>query len=92
MIEGNGIAGAAAVAVGLTVAALLLALVRLIRGPTLADRVVALDLLGTVSIGVIAAYDVLTEQPVLLDVATVLALVAFLGTVALARYIRREPI
>lgn len=77
-------------ALALTVASLFLAFARLVRGPTLPDRVVALDLIGTLSVGFIAAYDVATEQPVLLDAATVVALVAFLGTVAFAHYIQRK--
>ncbi|MBL8796253.1 MAG: cation:proton antiporter [Planctomycetia bacterium] len=70
--------------------ALFLAFFRLVRGPSLPDRVVALDLIGVIAVGVIAAYDILTEQPVLLDAATVVALVAFLGTVAFAHYVERR--
>jgi len=67
--------------------AMLLALVRLVRGPSLADRVVALDLMASLAIGFMAIYAVGTEQPVFLDAAVVLALIAFLGTVAFARFI-----
>ena len=67
-----------------------LALYRLVRGPSLPDRVVAIDLIGTATVGAIAAYDILTEQPVLLDAATVVTLVAFLGTVAFARYVQQR--
>lgn len=62
---------------------------RLLRGPTLPDRVVALDLIGMLAIGMIAAYDIAMDQPVLLDTATVVALVGFLGTVAFARYLEK---
>lgn len=71
-------------------AALFLAFFRLVRGPSLPDRVVALDLIGMLSVGVIAAYDIASEQPVLLDAATVVALVSFLATVAFARYVERR--
>jgi multicomponent Na+:H+ antiporter subunit F len=70
--------------------ALLLTLVRVVRGPSLPDRVVALELSGTVVVGIIAAYGILTAQPVVLDVAIALALVGFLGTVAFARYLERS--
>ena len=70
--------------------ALFLTFVRLVRGPTLPDRVVALDLMGVLAVGMIAAYTVATNQPVLLDPATVLALVGFLGTVAFAGYLERR--
>jgi multicomponent Na+:H+ antiporter subunit F len=82
--------GAILLALAMAGMALFLAFIRLVRGPSLPDRVVALDLIGTVAVGVIAAYDIATEQPVLLDAATVVALVAFLGTVAFARYVERR--
>jgi multicomponent Na+:H+ antiporter subunit F len=78
-------------ALAMTGIGLALAFARLVRGPSLADRVVALDLIGTLAVGMIAAFDIATEQPVLLDAATVVALVAFLGTVAFARYVERRP-
>ena len=77
-------------ALAMVALALFLAFVRLVRGPTLPDRVVALDLMGVLAVGMIAAYAVATDQPVLLDPATVLALVGFLGTVAFARYLERR--
>jgi multicomponent Na+:H+ antiporter subunit F len=71
------------VAVGLVV-------IRLVRGPTVADRVVALDVLSAVSIGFIATYTVATGAAALLDAALVVALVAFVATVAFARFIERR--
>lgn len=82
--------GSVLFALAMTGVAILLAFFRLVRGPSLLDRVVCLDLIGTLSVGMIAAYDIATEQPVLLDAATVVALVAFLGTVAFARYVERK--
>ena len=70
--------------------ALGLAFTRLVRGPTLADRVVALDLIAVLSVGFIAMYALDNDQPVFLDAGIVLALVAFLGTVAFARYLERR--
>ncbi|MEM7112922.1 MAG: cation:proton antiporter [Chloroflexota bacterium] len=71
----------------LLTAAIGLAFYRVQRGPTLPDRVVALDILTTVGIAITAVYAVATDQDVWLDVATVLALISFLGTVAFAFYI-----
>jgi multicomponent Na+:H+ antiporter subunit F len=70
--------------------AIVLAFVRFLRGPSLPDRVVALDLIATLGIGVIAVYAIATDQPVFLDVAIVLALISFLGTVAFAYYLERR--
>ncbi len=69
---------------------LFLAFVRLVRGPSLPDRVVALDLTAVLVVGFIAMYTISNNQPVFLDAAIVLALIAFLGTVAFARYLERR--
>jgi multicomponent Na+:H+ antiporter subunit F len=71
-------------------AALVLAFVRLAQGPTLPDRVVALDLIATLSVGIISVYSIETGQRVLMEAAIVLALISFLGTVAFARYLERR--
>jgi multicomponent Na+:H+ antiporter subunit F len=70
--------------------ALFLAFVRLVRGPSLPDRVVALDLIAALTVGFIAVYAIDTGERVFLDVAIVVALITFLGTVAFARYIERR--
>jgi multicomponent Na+:H+ antiporter subunit F len=70
--------------------AILLAVVRLIRGPSLPDRVVALDLISILVAGMTAVYAIASGQAVFLDVATILALISFLGTVAFARYIEKQ--
>jgi multicomponent Na+:H+ antiporter subunit F len=70
--------------------ALLLAFVRLARGPSLSDRVIALDLIAVLAVGLIAMVAFAAGQAVFLDAAIVLALVAFLGTVAFARYLERR--
>jgi multicomponent Na+:H+ antiporter subunit F len=84
------VTGAAALALAMTGLAFFLAFIRLVRGPSLPDRVVALDLIGTLTVGTIAAYEVFMSQSTLLDAAVVVALVAFLGTVAFARYVERR--
>jgi multicomponent Na+:H+ antiporter subunit F len=75
---------------GMLTAAMFLAFIRLVRGPSLPDRVVALDLI-TVQIAAVLAVDTIaTGQSVFLDAAIVLGLIAFLGTVAFARYLERR--
>lgn len=66
------------------------AFVRLAKGPSLADRVVALDMMTVTIISFCGVYAVFMDEPSLLDVAIVLALVGFLATVALARYAERR--
>jgi multicomponent Na+:H+ antiporter subunit F len=72
------------------VVAMAIVVVRLARGPSLADRVVALDVLAAVAIGFIATYVVGTGATALLDAALVLALVAFMATVAFAQFVERR--
>jgi multicomponent Na+:H+ antiporter subunit F len=79
------------IAAGILVAAMFLCFVRLVRGPTEADRVLALDTLGTISIGFILAVCIAADEAVLLDVATVMALIIFMATVAFAWYLERRP-
>jgi len=70
--------------------AVVLAFIRLLRGPSLPDRVVAFDLMTSVAVGIMALYSLATEETVFLDVAIVLALISFLGTVAFARYLEQR--
>ena len=68
----------------------LLVFIRLFKGPTVVDRVIALDLIITIGIGIITVYSIRQEQDVLLDVAIILALIAFLGTIAFSYYIEKQ--
>lgn len=68
----------------------LMIFVRFLMGPSLSDRVVALDLLITTGVGIIAVYSIVTNQPAFLDIAMVLALIAFLGTVAFSYYLEKR--
>lgn len=68
----------------------LLVFVRFLMGPTIADRVIALDLLITIGIAIIAVYSIISNQPTFLDMAMILALIAFLSTVAFSYYLERR--
>ncbi len=71
---------------------LAIAFIRLAKGPSLADRVVALDMMTVSIIAVCGVAAVATGVYALLDVALVLALVGFLATVALARFAERRAL
>ncbi len=66
--------------------ALVLGFIRLLRGPTVPDRILALDLLTSLGIGLGVATAILVEQRALIDVVLVVTLLAFLGAVAWSRY------
>jgi len=62
---------------------------RLLRGPSLSDRVVALDLIGTLAAGAVGVYAVTQDEPIYIFVSIVLALVLFVGTVAFAYHLEK---
>lgn len=74
-------------------AAMILATARLLRGPSLADRVLALDLLAASGVAFVALLAWRTGNVVYLDVAVAVAMVSFLGAIALASYLetRGDP-
>ena len=69
--------------------ALLVAFIRLVKGPTLPDRIVAMDLFGVLVVGVIVVLAGSSGVRATLDAAIVIALVGFLSTVAYATYVER---
>lgn len=68
---------------------MVLAFIRMIVGPSLADRVVAVDAMATMAIGALVLVAIQTNTPLMLDIALAIALVVFLGTIAMAMTIER---
>jgi len=60
---------------------------RFVKGPSIVDRLTALDLMSYNLIAIIALYAALSEDTLLIDAAVVLSLIAFLGTLAFAYYL-----
>ena len=69
--------------------AMLVAFIRLVKGPTLPDRIVAMDLFGVLVVGLIVVLAGWSGVRATLDAAIVIALVGFLGTIAYATYVER---
>lgn len=69
--------------------ALVVAFIRLVKGPTLPDRIVAMDLFGVLVVGLIVVLAGWSGVRATLDSAIVIALVGFLSTVAYATYVER---
>ncbi len=65
---------------------MLLIFIRLFKGPSLIDKVLALDLLVIVGIGSISAYGILYNKPAIVNIALILAILAFLSTIAFTYY------
>ena len=77
------------VTMALTVLGLVFSFVRLIRGPSLPDRVVSVDLITVLAVAIVGLLAITYTEPAFLDIAVALALVAFLATVAFAWYAER---
>ncbi len=75
------------VALALLSLSFLVTVCRVVIGPTLPDRILALDMLVVVALGFIAAIGIKTGYALYLDIAIALGLVGFLATVAFARFV-----
>jgi multicomponent Na+:H+ antiporter subunit F len=69
--------------------AYLAALYRLVKGPTIPDRIIVIDLVASITIGITLLVVVLTGKPVYINIAMVIALIVFMGNVAFARYLKK---
>ncbi|MDR7417854.1 MAG: monovalent cation/H+ antiporter complex subunit F [Armatimonadota bacterium] len=78
-------------ALAMLVVAAGLALARLIRGPHLGDRIVAGDTIALLLINIVAVLGIRANTRLYADVAAVVAILGFIGTVASARYLRGRP-
>jgi multicomponent Na+:H+ antiporter subunit F len=83
-----------AITMGLVIASgvTLLAGYRVIRGPTTPDRVVALDVIGTNVVAVAVLFALRTDRDFFIDVGLVLAIIGFISTIAVARYVTEGDI
>ena len=89
-MESAMIAMAARLGLLILMISMVMALYRIVRGPKNADRIIALDLLSVLVVAFVALYAIFSGEVAFLDVAIAYALVAFLGTVAFARYLERS--
>ncbi|GGM19205.1 Na(+)/H(+) antiporter subunit F [Paraliobacillus quinghaiensis] len=66
--------------------AIVLCFIRMIKGPSMFDRIVALDLLGITMIGFVGMIMIIQNTLVYVEVVLVLGILAFVGTIALSKY------
>jgi len=74
------------------IVAMILAMVRLFAGPTLYDRVLAVNSFGTFTVLLIGVLGFLNERPDFLDIALLYALINFVGTIAILKFFRYRAI
>ncbi|AHF80841.1 monovalent cation/H+ antiporter complex subunit F [Thermococcus paralvinellae] len=70
----------------------MLTLIRLLLGPTIPDRAVALDSMTTTTAGAMVIYGVITKQAVFIDVALVYAVLSYIATLYIARYLVKKKV
>lgn len=79
-------------AIGAIGLSLLLTLYRLLRGPNTTDRALALDTLYVNTVALLIMYGIVLDDNIYLEAAMVIAMLGFVGTVALGRYIARGEV
>ncbi len=72
--------------------AMLMMLYRVVKGPTTADRVIALDSIGIALISVVALLSILLDTTLYFEVILLLSILAFIGTVAFSKFLERGEI
>ena len=80
------------IGIGAVTMSLLLCGWRLLRGPTMPDRVLALDTLYLAVVALVVMLGLRWQTPLLFEAALIVALLGFIGTVALARYLSRGDV
>lgn len=75
------------IGVAIIVGLILLALIRMIKGPSAADRVVSLDAINTLIVGAMILLGAAFDQVLFIDVAIVYTLLSFVGTLYISRYL-----
>ncbi len=65
-------------------------LYRIIRGPTIADRMVGLDIFGILVVGICAILSILTGRMFILDIGIAWIILSFIGTLTLAKYLENK--
>ena len=78
-----------AITIGALLAIMLLALARALAGPKVYDRILAMNMVGTKTVLLIAVYGIFTDSPSLVDLSIFYALINFIGVIAVLKFIER---
>ena len=69
---------------------MMVAIVRLLKGPSVNDRIAAMELISSIIMGFILVYSVMINKSVYLDVPVIISLISFIGTVAISTYLKHK--
>lgn len=67
-----------------------LAFIRLLKGPTVNDRILALDLIASIIMAFILCYSVLINNAIYIDITIIISLISFVGTIAISTYLKQK--
>ena len=67
--------------------AAIICIVRFLKGPTLPDRIIAIDTMSSLLIGIMVVVSLYFSNPLFLDIAIVYAILAFIGNLAVSKYL-----
>jgi multicomponent Na+:H+ antiporter subunit F len=74
------------------IALVALCLYRVIKGPSVADRVVAIDIIGIIVVGICVVLSIRTEKAFLIDIGIAWIILSFIGTLTMAKYLGRRKL
>ncbi|MCY1719691.1 monovalent cation/H+ antiporter complex subunit F [Prolixibacteraceae bacterium Z1-6] len=75
------------IVIGILLLAMVLSVARLVKGPSTSDRIVSLDMIGSVLIGIIICLSIIKDNSIYLDAILIISLILFVGTVAMSKYL-----
>ncbi len=78
------------IAFAMLLAALVLASVRLMKGPSANDRIAAMDVIAAVVMGFVLVYSVMIKNSIYFDIPVIISLISFIGTVAVSTYLKHR--
>ena len=70
--------------------AMIITLARLLKGPSVNDRIAAMDLIASIIMGVILVYSVLINNAMYFDIPVIISLISFIGTIAVSTYLKQK--
>ncbi|TNF44451.1 MAG: cation:proton antiporter [Bacteroidetes bacterium] len=70
--------------------AMIITLIRLFKGPSVNDRIAAMDLIASIIMGVILVYSVLINNAMYFDIPVIISLISFIGTIAVSTYLKQK--
>ena len=74
----------------LLLAALVVAVIRLLKGPSVNDRIAAMDVIASIVMAFIIVYSIFINNAMYFDIPVIISLISFIGTVAISTYLKQK--